>query len=97
MATLDPPLQGVQRVIDLYGEEQRVGFYNTFIPVAPQTPLPGVEMAVSGEHVISLRSPKFVSYQFHVESVLTTRGMRILEDGVTHLMQALVEPKASSG
>lgn len=97
MAILDPPLQGVQRVVDLYGEEQRVGFYNTFIPVAPQTPLTGVGMAVSGEHVISLRSPKFVSYQFHVESVLTTRGMRILEDGVTHLTQALMEPNASSG
>jgi 2-amino-4-deoxychorismate synthase len=93
--SLDPPLQGVQRLVDLYGEQEHVGFYNTFIPVAPQTQPQGVEMALSGQHVVSLRSARFISYQFHVESVLTSRGMQILQAGVAHLTQPLVAPKAA--
>jgi 2-amino-4-deoxychorismate synthase len=82
---LDPPLQGVQKVVDLYGRPEPVGFYNTFMPDAPSRPPDNVEISVHEDHAIAVKGPHFVSYQFHVESILTTAGSRILDEGVAHV------------
>ncbi|MEV7391658.1 anthranilate synthase family protein [Streptomyces sp. NPDC091215] len=79
------PHQGVQREIDLFGVRERVGFYNTFAAVATGDTLHAdgvgpVEVSRdpgTGE-VHALRGPRFVSTQFHAESVLTVDGPRIL-------------------
>lgn len=79
------PNQGTQREIDLFRSQERVGFYNSYVACgrAEQLECPGVgEVKVSldagtGE-VHALRGPHFSSVQFHLESVLTQDGERIL-------------------
>jgi phenazine biosynthesis protein phzE len=95
IAKLDPPLQGVQKPIDLFGREESVGFYNTFAAVRPDAGdardtgrAPGVEIwAEEDGRVNALRAPSFVSFQFHLESVLTTNGFDILKDAVEWLVR----------
>jgi phenazine biosynthesis protein phzE len=79
------PNQGTQLEIDLFGERQMVGFYNTFAAVAPEDKLDcagvgTVELSrdpTTGE-VHALRGPHFAALQFHAESVLTKNGPDIL-------------------
>ncbi|MFG2836746.1 anthranilate synthase family protein [Streptomyces zaomyceticus] len=75
------PFQGAQMRIDLFGQEQTVGFYNSFTArcderTATELALHRIEVsrdAESGE-VHALRGPGFAGVQFHPESVLTTNG-----------------------
>ncbi len=75
------PHQGTQREIELFGENETVGFYNTFAAHSDTDKLdvPGVgpvevsRDAGTGE-VYALRGPGFASLQFHAESVLTRNG-----------------------
>jgi phenazine biosynthesis protein phzE len=75
----------VQRQINLYGRDERVGFYNTFTAWSDhdQTQVEGIGTIdigrdpVTGE-VHALHGPWFASLQFHAESVLTRNGPRIL-------------------
>jgi 2-amino-4-deoxychorismate synthase len=91
----DVPNQGAQRQIDLFGEQERVGFYNTFAARADGDTvvcdgLGVVEAsrdAVTGE-VHALRGPRFTSLQFHAESVLTQDGLRILAGRMKDLLAA---------
>jgi phenazine biosynthesis protein phzE len=79
------PDQGRQREIELFGENETVGFYNTFAAHsdADKLDVPGVGLveisrdASTGE-VHALRGPSFASLQFHAESVLTRNGPAIL-------------------
>jgi 2-amino-4-deoxychorismate synthase len=94
------PNQGVQRLIDLFGRPERVGFYNSYSAVAHEdlVPVAGLREPVlvcrdptSGE-VHALHGPGFRSVQFHPESVLTQHGPRILSE-----MLAAVLPVTVSG
>ncbi|MGI5243675.1 anthranilate synthase family protein [Dactylosporangium sp. CA-139066] len=77
--------QGRQRTIDLFGEAETVGLYNSFAARCEHDKIdpPGsgpVEVSRdpgTGE-VFALRGPHFASMQFHAESVLTVAGPRIL-------------------
>jgi phenazine biosynthesis protein phzE len=79
------PDQGRQREIELFGQNQTVGFYNTFAAHSDtdKIEVPGVGLveisrdAGTGE-VHALRGPGFTSLQFHAESVLTRNGPAIL-------------------
>jgi len=90
----DVPNQGTQREIDLFGSQERVGFYNSYVACgrAEQLECPGVgEVQVSldvgtGE-VHALRGPHFSSVQFHLESVLTQDGERVLGELLAPLMK----------
>ncbi|TML30639.1 MAG: phenazine biosynthesis protein PhzE [Actinobacteria bacterium] len=87
VAPVDPPLQGVQKAVDLFGRSERVGFYNTFFAQAPERALAGVEVSAEPDgRVIALRAPAFYSFQFHVESVLTTNCVPILQEALTWLL-----------
>ncbi|GAB3473955.1 anthranilate synthase family protein [Amycolatopsis cihanbeyliensis] len=80
------PNQGVQRKVDLFGQAELVGFYNTFTAVSATDRIPcagraGVVEIFSQEssgEVHALRGPGFVSVQFHPESVLTRNGVEVL-------------------
>ncbi|MFE1311884.1 anthranilate synthase family protein [Streptomyces sp. NPDC058755] len=88
------PNQGTQREIDLFGSRERVGFYNSYVACgrAEQLECPGIgEVRVSldagtGE-VHALRGPHFSSVQFHLESVLTQDGERVLGELLAPLME----------
>ncbi|MGA6227399.1 anthranilate synthase family protein [Streptomyces umbrinus] len=75
------PHQGTQREIELFGENETVGFYNTFAAHSDTDKLdvPGVGPVEVGRdagtgEVHALRGPGFASLQFHAESVLTRNG-----------------------
>ena len=77
---LPVPHQGTQRRIDLFGQQVRVGYYNTFAAAVPPSRLPGVQVAAepgTGE-VHALRGPGFAAVQFHLESLLSPDGLDVL-------------------
>jgi phenazine biosynthesis protein phzE len=79
----DPPLQGVQKSIDLFGRREPVGFYNTFFAQRPELAPAGVEIASEPDgRVTALRAEDFCSFQFHVESLLTTNSVPLLRDAL---------------
>jgi phenazine biosynthesis protein phzE len=82
------PVQGVQRRVPWHGKLERVGFYNTFAAssVGPliRGPAEGDTVRVwkdRSTHIVhGLDGGWFQSVQFHVESILTENGPRILRD-----------------
>lgn len=79
------PNQGVQREIDLFGNREKVGFYNTYSAWSQEDKVEidgigAVEICREPEtgEVHALHGPGFSSLQFHAESVLTRQGPRIL-------------------
>ncbi|GGQ43735.1 anthranilate synthase family protein [Couchioplanes azureus] len=87
------PHQGLQRDIDLFGRNARVGFYNTFAAVSRAARIDRPELgAVEVSHdpatgeVHALRGPGLRSVQFHPESVLSQDGLDILTDLVRDLL-----------
>lgn len=85
------PYQGAQTAIDLFGREETVGFYNSFVAHCDDEALGelaahGVEVSRSetGE-VHALRAPGFASVQFHPESVLTLNGAAVVRELVGQL------------
>lgn len=83
----DTPNQGVQRMIDLFGRPERVGFYSTFAArwrpgaVASAGHRGPVEVSKDADdQVHALRGNGFVSLQFHPESILTQHGPDILTE-----------------
>jgi phenazine biosynthesis protein phzE len=88
IVAVDPPLQGVQHSIDLFGRDEPVGFYNTFFATAPASPPPGVELATGPDgRIMATRSGHFYSFQFHVESVLTTNCAAVLREALSWLLR----------
>jgi 2-amino-4-deoxychorismate synthase len=88
-----PPNQGRQREIDLFGEHEVVGFYNTFSARSrhDHLDLPGIGRVqicrdVGTDEVHALRGPHFASLQFHAESVLTRGGPRILATRIREVL-----------
>jgi phenazine biosynthesis protein phzE len=84
IGTLSPPHQGLQRQVRFLGRTETVGFYNTYTALTESDDLPGVTGRVrvyrddANGHVVGLRGPRFISMQFHPESVLTVDGPRVL-------------------
>ncbi len=93
----DPPLQGVQRSIDLFGHREPVGFYNTFFAERPRTPPADLQIASEPDgRVTALRGSHFCSFQFHVESLLTTNSVPLLRDALSWLLDGkLSDPRSS--
>ncbi|MFJ6656246.1 anthranilate synthase family protein [Streptomyces sp. NPDC091377] len=87
------PHQGEQREIDHFGRRERVGFYNTFAAHShtDRAEIDGVGAVdicrdpATGE-VHALRGPRFVSMQFHAESVLTQNGPALVAHALRHIL-----------
>jgi 2-amino-4-deoxychorismate synthase len=76
---LPRPDQGRQRRVDLFGVPHRVGFYNSFSPVAPAEARDDLDLVRDDQgRVVALRGAGVTGLQFHPESVLTTNGLEIL-------------------
>lgn len=87
------PNQGTRKEIDLFGEREVVGFYNSFAARSAVTefdhPDAGqIEISrdpATGE-VHALRGPHFATMQFHAESVLTKDGPRIFATRIREVL-----------
>lgn len=84
----DVPLQGVQSRIDLFGTEELVGFYNTFVPKISDT-LKSNDWEISSNpenrEMYAIKGDNFIGYQFHPESILSKNGFVILERSLKYL------------
>ncbi|POX52932.1 phenazine-specific anthranilate synthase component I [Streptomyces sp. Ru71] len=80
------PHQGAQTVIDLFGREETVGFYNSFVArcddeAAAELAAHGVEVSRSASYEVhALRGPGFAGVQFHPESVLSLNGAAVVRE-----------------
>ncbi|SNX57845.1 phenazine biosynthesis protein phzE [Streptomyces sp. TLI_55] len=80
------PYQGAQTTVDLFGREETVGFYNSFVArcddeTAAELAAHEVEVSRSGSYEVhALRGPGFAGVQFHPESVLTLNGAAIVRE-----------------
>ncbi|WP_225801872.1 anthranilate synthase family protein [Streptomyces sp. NK15101] len=88
------PNQGVQKRINLFGQDELVGYYNTYTARSEydfvagtgwRKPVEVSRQPGTGE-VHALRGTGFRSVQFHLESVLTQHGPRILRDLLVSLL-----------
>jgi phenazine biosynthesis protein phzE len=92
---LEVPNQGVQKLVNLFGRSELVGFYNTYAAGAEHDFIPGtgqrkpidISRNPRTGHVHALRGAGFRSVQFHLESILTQHGPQILSDLLTSLLR----------
>jgi phenazine biosynthesis protein phzE len=97
------PNQGAQHEIDLFGEREVVGFYNSFAASSaedtfdhPDVGLVEVSRNPGTGEVHALRGPHFATMQFHAESVLTRDGPRIFATRIKEVLAAC-EPLSPGG
>lgn len=100
LVQLEPPHQGTQREIEIFGQLHPVGFYNSFVArcdhdrIQPTMTSGLVEVSRDARtsHVHGLRGSSFASVQFHPESVLTRNGFQLVGD----LLSWVIAPGRSS-
>ena len=72
------PTQGLQLEIDLFGQKEKVGMYNSFSPINQNVP-DNFEVSVNEEdRIMALRNHRVYAIQFHAESAMTQNGYTIL-------------------
>ncbi|MEU8985247.1 anthranilate synthase family protein [Streptomyces sp. NPDC048558] len=85
------PYQGAQTTIELFGQPETVGFYNSFVARCDDEALReltahGIEVSRAGNgEVHAVRGPGFAGVQFHPESVLTLNGAAVVQELVGQL------------
>ncbi|KOV70948.1 anthranilate synthase family protein [Streptomyces sp. MMG1121] len=85
------PYQGAQTTVDLFGQAETVGFYNSFVArcddeAARELAAHGVEVSrAANDEVHAVRGPGFAGVQFHPESVLSLNGAAIVRELIGQL------------
>lgn len=86
--------QGLQREVKVFGEQHRLGFYNSFSPVLPEggNSNPALKLDLDEEaRVIALQGDGLIGFQFHPESVMSESGYRLLYKAIRILQQFVPE------
>ncbi|WP_419703409.1 anthranilate synthase family protein [Promicromonospora sp. NFX87] len=92
---LPAPRQGVRLDADVFGSTAAVGYYNTFgayvttTSAADDGPVPrlALEPSVDADGVLTaLRGPRVASVQGHLESVLSSDGLTVLDALTRHVL-----------
>lgn len=87
---LDTPHQGLQKSVDVFGQQAWIGFYNTFTArVTPGTTAIGdtdVAADPASGDVYALWGEGYASIQGHLESILSRDGLETLERLVAHAL-----------
>jgi len=103
VARCPAPNQGTRAEIDLFGEREVVGFYNSFAARFaddkfdhPEAGLVEVSRDPHTGDVHALRGPRFATMQFHAESVLTRNGPGIFAARIREVLSAC-EPPSPGG
>ncbi|MCT2184472.1 anthranilate synthase family protein [Brevibacterium casei] len=83
------PNQGTQRSIQVFGEEVRVGFYNSFCAFGHSDTDLVVEVASDNRtgEIHAVRTDNLIGFQFHPESILSVDGARVLRSAVETLLK----------
>jgi phenazine biosynthesis protein phzE len=99
--------QGLQRTIDLFGREVRVGFYSSFAARSDtsefRSPLLSAPVDVcrapDTAEVHALAGTGFRSFQFHPESVLSPDGLEVVSVALAALMplRSMVDSELRQG
>ncbi len=82
------PYQGVPEKIDFFGQNQVVGFYNTFEAKWDnrESLLVSFNPISKGLNALRDREKRFISFQFHPESILSQNGFSILKQSVEYIL-----------
>uniref|UniRef100_A0A0G4F1S3 anthranilate synthase n=1 Tax=Chromera velia CCMP2878 TaxID=1169474 RepID=A0A0G4F1S3_9ALVE len=87
----DFPQQGEQKMLSVFGKQQRVGFYNSFFVKASDqlATTMGFEVSEDPEtrEIYAMRNNQLVAFQFHPESILTENGFEIIKDATSYLLE----------
>eukprot|EP01012_Entosiphon_sulcatum_P020678 TRINITY_DN25576_c0_g1_i1.p1 TRINITY_DN25576_c0_g1~~TRINITY_DN25576_c0_g1_i1.p1 ORF type:complete len:645 (-),score=165.81 TRINITY_DN25576_c0_g1_i1:174-2087(-) len=90
------PTQGVQEECDLFGTPELCGFYNTFYvrhnPELEQRHGFEKVTVLHEAELVAVKSPNFIGFQFHPESILTRNGWGIIRDAVCALLDVDPSP-----
>jgi phenazine biosynthesis protein phzE len=84
----DEPTQGLQLDIDLFGQPEKVGMYNSFSPMNSNIPEGYEVCANSSGRIMALRNEMIYAMQFHAESAMTQNGYSILSSVLDDLFKA---------
>jgi phenazine biosynthesis protein phzE len=80
--------QGMQREVTVFGKTHRLGFYNSFSPLADNASAARTDIACDIDEngrIIAMRGADFIGFQFHPESVMSETGYELLREAVLGL------------
>ncbi len=84
----EKPLQGSQLEINLFGNREKVGFYNTFAAAKEPGESRHEYATLDGSHELAaIKGETFIGFQFHPESILTKNGFVILQRVLFYLLR----------
>jgi len=86
----DIVFQGTQSPVSIDGRTERVGFYNTFVGRASDSPSMPADVRVDADpdsgDIHHLVGPHYRGIQFHAESILSQHGYDVLHHLVSELL-----------
>lgn len=80
------PFQGMQKEIELFGNLNKVGFYNSYFAIDNKQTNSAILSKGEDGKIFALKGQNYISYQFHVESILTECGIEIMKGALGHLL-----------
>lgn len=85
ISRIDPPVQGIQKEINLFESRELVGFYNTFFAINKDIDKNIHVSCDENNLIVAIKSENYYSVQFHLESILTNNGISILKSALYDL------------